>query len=113
MPAGRKPHAPTKHTREVVKGHALAGTSQEIIAAILEIDRKTLRKHYRAELDHSVAVSNAVVSKTLLAKAKAGDTVAMLFWLKTRAGWKEAREEQQKPEDLAVALASVLRKLPG
>lgn len=113
MPAGRKPHAPTKHTREVVKGHTLAGTSQAIIAGILEIDLKTLRKHYRAELDHSVAVSNADVAKTLLAKAKAGDTVAMLFWLKTRAGWKEARDEPQKPDDVAKVLAGVLKALPG
>lgn|SRR5574343_219444 len=109
----RAQHAPTKQTREVVRAYTLAGTAQEIIAARLEIDAKTLRKHYREELDYALAEANAVVSKTLLAKAKAGDTVAMLFWLKTRAGWKEAREEQQKPDDVAKVLAGVLKALPG
>ena len=33
--------------------------------------------------------ANAAVAGTLYEKAKQGDTPSMLFWLKTRAGWRE------------------------
>lgn len=87
--AGRPPHEPTAEGRELVKLHATVGTRQEMIADILGIDEKTLRKHYRAELDHSKAQANAVIGGVLFNKAKKGDTAAAIFWMKTQAGWKE------------------------
>lgn len=89
---GRKPHEPTKATRELVQMHAMVGTDQDQIAAILEIDPKTLRKHYRAELDNSMAKANATIGGALFNKAKSGDTTAMIFWMKTRARWSERQE---------------------
>lgn len=71
--------------------HTLVGTKQELIAQILKIDPKTLRKHYRDELDLSKAQANATVGGALFNKAKSGDTAAMLFWMKTQAGWKETQ----------------------
>jgi len=87
-----KQHEPTNTTREMVKLHAMVGTDQATIADILEIDDKTLRKHYRAELDHSKAKANATIGGVLFNKARAGDTAAMIFWMKTQAGWKERHE---------------------
>ena len=87
--AGRPPHEPTNAERELVKLHATVGTRQEMIADILGIDDKTLRKHYREELDQSVAQANAVIGGALFNKAKSGDTAAQIFWMKVRAGWKE------------------------
>ena len=53
---------------------------------------KTLRKHYRGELDHGHVKANAKVAENLYRKAT-GDgreaVIAAIFWLKTRAGWKE------------------------
>jgi hypothetical protein len=69
--------------------HTMVGTPQEIVADVLGIDSKTLRKHYRAELDMSKAKANAQVCGTLFKKCLAGDTTAMIFWLKTQAQWKE------------------------
>lgn len=86
---GRPPHEPTQDKRELVKLHATIGTRQDVIADILGIDDKTLRKHYREELDQSAAQANAVIGGALFNKAKAGDTAAQIFWMKTRAGWKE------------------------
>lgn len=83
------PHEPTQANRELVKLHATIGTRQDVIADILGIDDKTLRKHYREELDQSAAQANAVIGGALFNKAKAGDTAAQIFWMKTRAGWKE------------------------
>ena len=52
-------HIPTANQREMVQLHATVGTPQAIIADMLGIDDKTLRKHYREELDQSLAKANA------------------------------------------------------
>lgn len=95
----RHPHEPTKATRELVQLHAMVGTDQDQIASILEIDAKTLRKHYRAELDNSMAKANATIGGALFNKAKSGDTSAMIFWMKTRARWSERTEIDHSSSD--------------
>jgi hypothetical protein len=90
----RPPHEPTKATRDTVSLHALVGTPQETIASVLGIDAKTLRLHYRDELDHALAKANATIGGSLFNKAKSGDTAAQVFWLKTRAGFKETNRNE-------------------
>lgn len=86
---GKPSHEPTDPKRATVKLHATVGTPQEIIADILSIDAKTLRKHYREELDQSTAKANANIGGALYNKALNGDTAAAIFWMKTRGGWSE------------------------
>lgn len=98
----RPPHEPTKSSREKVKNHAIVGTTQATIADILGIDVKTLRKHYREELDYSMAEANSKIGGVLFKKAMKGDTASMIFWMKTRAGWREVDRPQEydaKPFD--------------
>jgi hypothetical protein len=95
----RNPHEPTDASRKLVQLHATIGTQQHVIADILGIDAKTLRKHYREELDQSMAKANAQVGGQLFKKATGyrdengkwhdPDTSAAIFWMKTRAGWRE------------------------
>jgi hypothetical protein len=95
----RPPHEPTAAQRQLVQLHATIGTQQSVIASILGIDPKTLRLHYREELDHAMAQANATIGGALFNKAKSGDTTAMIFWMKTRAGWKERHEVEHTSPD--------------
>lgn len=95
----RLEHQPTKASRDTVSMHALVGTPQEDIARVLGIDAKTLRKYYRDELDLALAKANATIGGALFNKAKAGDTAAMTFWLKTRAGFRERQEIDHTSSD--------------
>lgn len=92
-------HEPTKASRELVSLHAMVGTDQRVIAEILDIDPKTLRKYYRAELDNSKAKANATIGGALFNKAKSGDTTAMIFWMKTQARWSERSEIDHTSSD--------------
>jgi hypothetical protein len=95
----RNPHEPTKGTRDTVTLHTLVGTRQEVICQILGISEKTLRKHYRNELDTALAQANATIGGKLFNKAKDGDSAAMMFWLKTRAGFRERQEIDHTSSD--------------
>ena len=95
----RNPHEPSKESRQLVQLHATIGTRQDIIAGVLGIDKKTLIKYYREELDYAMARANATVGGALFNKATKGDTAAMIFWMKTRAGWREKHEIDHTSSD--------------
>ena len=92
-------HVPTEATRQTVQLHTMVGTTQSDIARVLGIDEKTLRKYYRDELDLAKAKANATIGGALFNKAKTGDTAAMIFWMKTQAGWREKTDLNHISED--------------
>jgi hypothetical protein len=66
------------------------GIPEVDIARVLDIDPKTLRKHYRRELDTAFVHANARVAQSLFNQATSGNNVAAaIFWLKVRAGWRD------------------------
>jgi hypothetical protein len=83
--------------REKVRHLAGVGVRQDDIAKIIGCAPKTLRKRCREDLDRGVAEANAMVSGYLFANAKAGNVAAQIFWLKTRAHWRE----RAAPDNLA------------
>lgn len=103
----RRPHEPSKESRQLVQLHATIGTPQNVIADILGIDDKTLRLYYREELDQALARANASVGGALFNKATKGDTAAMIFWMKTRAGWREKHDVDVTSNGATIALTSV------
>jgi hypothetical protein len=53
---------------------------------------KSLRKHFRKELDRGAIEATAKVGQTLYQMATSGKhPAATIFWLKTRAGWREVQ----------------------
>ncbi len=91
---GRRAHKPDPPSRRQVEAMAGYGIPEKDIACVLEIDPKTLRRHYRRELDKGHIKATAKVSESLYRKATgdgAQSVTAAIFWLKTRAGWKETQ----------------------
>ena len=74
---------------------AAYGIPEADISGVVGIDPKTLRKHYREELDLGETKANAQVAGFLFNAAKNGNVTAQIFWLKTRAKWRETPMELQ------------------
>lgn len=117
------PFVPNDTMRSVVTNMVCAGIEQKFIAQALGVSVSTLVRHFRDELDSGLANANAAVVASLFERATQGgpsDVTAMIFWLKARAGWREARGEEpgkkevrQKEAEAAVAdSAFAPRKTP-
>ena len=91
---GQPAFKPTNAERELVEQMSSVGIPQESICLVVRdgIDDKTLRKHFRRELDTAATKANAEVAGTLYNKAMGGDTTALIWWTKTRMKWSEKQE---------------------
>jgi hypothetical protein len=94
---GRRAHVPDPAFRRQVETLAAYGIPETDIARVVGIDPKTLRKHYRDELDLGSTKANAQVAGFLFNSAKSGNVSAQIFWLKTRARWSEVPLELRYP----------------
>ena len=90
---GRRAHRPDPSQRRQVEAMAAYGLPEDNISRVLGVDPKTLRKHYRDELDLGETKANAQVAGFLFNAAKTGNVTAQIFWLKTRAKWRESPVE--------------------
>jgi hypothetical protein len=86
---GRRAHRPDPAHRRQVEALAAYGIPEADISGVVGIDPKTLRKYYRDELDLGETKANAQVAGFLFNAAKNGNVTAQIFWLKTRAKWRE------------------------
>lgn len=93
-PRTRPQHNPTEMSRYQVAQMASLGMTHEETACIMGLTRETLYKYYRKELDFGKALCNAKVGMRLYKVATEAEgreaVTAMMFWLRTRGGWKEA-----------------------
>ena len=109
----RMPHEPTDKTKAEVSSLASFGVTQQEISDYIGIDIKTLHKYYRKELDTASIKANAAVARVLYEKAVIDrDTTSVLFWLKTRAKWRETdkKEEQNNSQALLETLQEAVRE---
>jgi hypothetical protein len=74
---------------------AAYGLPETDISRVVGVDPKTLRKCYREELDLGTTKANAQVAGFLFNSARSGNVTAQIFWLKTRARWKEPPAEHK------------------
>ena len=91
---------PSEEQKEIVTVMAAAGIQQDRIAACMRIDAKTLRKHFRQELDHGLDMANTEVARTLYRMAASGrHPAATIFWAKARLGWTETSKIEMTGDD--------------
>jgi len=87
-------HEPTEQTRRLAESSSGLGLPHEQIAILVGVDAKTLRKHYKAELDAGKAKANGQIAKTLFNKAIAGDTTSLIWWTKAQMRWSETVKQE-------------------
>ena len=89
--AGRPEHKPTEKDHKTVETMVAVGIPVADICKVIGITEKTLRKHYKEELNTAVAKANSQVGKRLFQKCMEGDTPSLIWWTKTRMRWKETK----------------------
>jgi len=100
-------HTPSEDQRHIVEVLVAGGTPKTTIAKALDIGMNTLRRHYKDELENGLELANAKVVRRLFRLIEQGSTPATIFWLKTRAGWKEGQtleieqKQEQPPHDFS------------
>jgi hypothetical protein len=85
-------------------GEAMAayGIPEKEIARVLGIDAGVLRSRFADELDTAQTKANSRVAESLYRKATGEGreaVTAAIFWLKTKAGWKETTSHEVSGKD--------------
>ena len=87
---GRPPFKPTDEQRERVITMSSNGVPHRQQAPLIGCSSpKTLRKHFRDELNIGKIQANAKVAGALYQSALDGNVKAQTFWLKAVGGWQE------------------------
>jgi len=109
-------HRANDITRATVIKHANRGVPQLEIAKLLGISPTTLRKHYEDQLQRGEAEAHAAVVGKLFETAMSGNVTALIFWCKTRLGWREAKDAPDRIPDTplipAESMAEILKLMP-
>jgi DNA-binding XRE family transcriptional regulator len=100
---GQPKFEPSDEQRKLAEAMAAYGIPQEDIAKVVGIAPKTLREHFRHELDTGSTLATAKVAERLFKRATTDDSsagiTAAIFWLKTRARWKETDQHDHRFTD--------------
>ena len=110
---------PSEDQRRTVKALSGYGVPQDGIAIHIGVDPKTLRKHFRDELDRGSVEATAKVAQTLFHLATVEKNVpSVIFWMKARAGWREKHQvevtagplQSVSDEDLTHHMIEILKE---
>lgn len=110
-PGGKPEHLPTKELKQKVIDLSCNGFSQADISDHLDIDEKTLRKHYKKELHNAKRDKAMALGNNLYLDALNGDKQSREFWLKTQARWSFAKPDEDKKSTTDTLLEKLIEKL--
>lgn len=91
---GPLPWEPTADERRLVEHCVAIGMTQEQVALVLDKSVDSLDRHCRKELDSGALKTNAKVGAKLFDKCMKGDTAALIFWAKTKMGFRETSKTE-------------------
>ncbi len=97
-------HKVTDERKRMVETMAVAGIPHDDIAVVINVNPKTLKKHYKKELDTGLVKANTQAAKKLYERAMEGDVKALMFWLERRGGdvWKHKPQVTFNPSDFTI-----------
>lgn len=95
---GPAPWKPTDEERRLVEHYVALGYTQPQIAALMGKSEDSLQRYCRAELDLGQLRVNAKIGGKLFQRAMSGDTASLIFWAKTRMGWRETVQHDHSGE---------------
>ena len=96
-------HQVTDLQRKQIKAMAAMGLGHVAISRLVELNRNTLYKYYRRELDIGADEANLAVARSLFDMAtKEHVPAAAIFWMKARAGWKDRDPDPHEPPPPAI-----------
>lgn len=103
---------PNQKVAGKVEALSAAGFNQKSICDYLNMDVKTLRKHYRHELDVAMMERTMCVAEALFKQATDAhkpSVTAQIFWLKcqSRGGWIESGEELEELKSKTVGKVQI------
>lgn len=96
---GPLPWAPTSEERARVELCVALGYTIEETALLLEKSVDSLERHCRKELDGGKAKIDAKVGAKFIDKCLKGDTACLIFYHKTRRGWRETVRNEHTGKD--------------
>ena len=95
---GRPVKKPTDEQRKQIQTLAGFGLTQEQIARVMGIDRKTLAKHCGEDYARGKDVAMTQAVQALFHNIKKGKEASIFFYLKTQHGWRETPKTEQQGE---------------
>ena len=96
-------HKPTAETKAAVASLCSYGITREEICNYIGVSDKTLNVHYKEILATAHIKATAAVARRLYKKAvEEGDNVCMIFWLKTRAKWRETDSKELLEDNIEI-----------
>ena len=103
---------PAEHERckliaDTVTLHMQVGTPVKQIASVVNLDVKTLKKHYAYEIENAKAIRIQEVGGVLLNLCMRGNLNAIQFYLKSQAGWSETERVDHTSSDGSMTPAPV------
>lgn len=85
-------HQVTREKRLKVRLMKVAGIDNEVLAKCMGISQGVLHKYYKVDLEVGAAECTALVAGKLMEKIRSGDTVSIIFYLRTRGRWAPKNE---------------------
>lgn len=113
MARGRKKYQPNETDRRIAEALAQYGVPHEQIAARIGISRPILDQHYSEYMRKAEAAANNNIARTLYQQAVgneekgiAPNVSALIFWCKTRMGWRETQKMDLTSSDGSMSPAN-------
>ena len=91
---------PSPSDRELVRVLAANGVAHEVMAKLLHVAIRTLKRHFNEELYDGRVMVTAKIGAALVKEAMAGNVAAQRYWLGTHGGpeWRIPKTSDLMPD---------------